>query len=263
MDSGSGCWTLRRPDGSAAQATRRRAARWRRLALVCALLATAPAPGAAQTPVYRAGWESAAAAVGAGALSLLPHALGLPRGRPACAPCDPASLPGIDRWVVGRNSRAAGTGSDLLLLGVAGGSLLASVNGVSATRARGDGAVLLNAVGWTALSTEWINALIHRNRPVLYSDGAVAASGERGSRESLPSGHTSIAFAAATAYAVMARRQHLPHATRNNVLLFAGATGVGALRVTAGRHFLTDVIAGAALGAGVGWLTARLHPTSP
>ena len=229
--------------------------------VVCAVLAVAPSAGAAQTPVYRAGWGSAATAIGAGALSLLPRAIGLPRGAPPCAPCNPASLPGIDRWVVGRNSRAAATGSDLLLLGVTGGGLLASVRGVSAARARGDAAVLVTAISWTAATTEWVKVLVHRNRPVLYSVGAVSAAGDRDNRESFPSGHTSIAFAAATSYAVMAHREHLPHATRNDILLYAGATGVGALRVAAGKHFMTDVIAGAALGVGVGWLTARIHPT--
>ena len=77
---------------------------------------------------------------------------------------------------------------------------------------------------------------------------------------SFPSGHTSMAFAAATSYLVLARRQHLRHATRNAVLLYVGAAGVGALRLEAGRHFPTDVLGGAALGTSVGWLVARFHP---
>ena len=36
-----------------------------------------------------------------------------------------------------------------------------------------------------------------------------------------------------------------------------------ALRVSAGQHFPTDVAGGAALGTGIGWLTARVHPTGP
>src|SRR5437899_1567722 len=72
-----------------------------------------------------------------------------------------------------------------------------------------------------------------------------------------------LAFAAATSYLVLARRQHLPHRTRNAILLYAGAVGVSALRVAAGKHFPTDVAAGAALGSGIGWLSATVHPTSP
>jgi membrane-associated phospholipid phosphatase len=62
---------------------------------------------------------------------------------------------------------------------------------------------------------------------------------------------------------MIAQREHLPHRTRNAILLYAGALGVAALRVAAGKHFPTDVAAGAALGTGMGWLAARLHPTVP
>ena len=39
--------------------------------------------------------------------------------------------------------------------------------------------------------------------------------------------------------------------------------GVAALRVSAGQHFPTDVIGGAVLGSGIGWLAATVHPTAP
>ncbi|HEY6110697.1 MAG TPA: phosphatase PAP2 family protein, partial [Gemmatimonadales bacterium] len=73
-------------------------------------------------------------------------------------------------------------------------------------------------------------------------------------------GHASVAFAAATAYATLAARQHLSHATRNTILLYAGAVAVSVLRVSGGRHFPTDVLGGAALGSGIGWVVGRLHP---
>jgi len=47
------------------------------------------------------------------------------------------------------------------------------------------------------------------------------------------------------------------------VLLYAGALGVSVLRVAAGKHFPTDVLGGAALGTGIGWLVAKVHPTQP
>jgi membrane-associated phospholipid phosphatase len=148
------------------------------------------------------------------------------------------------------------------LVGVAGGAMLAAASGVGPARARGNLAVLANAAAWTAAATEWLKVGVHRARPALYQDGAVQAAAEATNRKSLPSGHTSIAFATAVSYTTLARRQRMPHATRNSLLLLGGATGVGALRVLGGRHFSTDVLAGAALGAAIGWIAARLHPTT-
>jgi len=232
--------------------------RWTRHGLLIAWAGAAavPALGAAQAPAYRAGWGAWTVALGASGLAALPELLHLPRGAPPCAPCDPAGLPGIDRWVVGRASRAAGTGSNLVLLGVAGGGLLASGT-------RGNAAMIVNAVAFTSLATEWTKALVHRSRPIMYTSRAVGVMDDRDNRRSFPSGHTAAAFAAATSYAIMAHRQNLAHATRNDILLFAGAATVGSLRVAAGRHFVTDVLGGAVVGAGVGWLTARVYPTAP
>ena len=232
---------------------------------VCLLLGfAAPSPSAlaAQRAAYTAGWGDVATFGGAGLLAALPAELRLPHGPPPCAPCDPAGLWGIDRWAVHPVDAHAGRASDVLLLGVAGSAGLASVFGVPARQARGNAVVYLDAVALTGAATGWLKVLVHRSRPVLYTAGAAAAAGNHESRLSFPSGHTSYAFAAAMSYAVLARRQQLPHATRNSALLLIGAAGVGALRVAAHQHFPTDVVAGAALGGGIGWLVATLHPTT-
>src|SRR5207302_1450577 len=67
-----------------------------RSAVVFVWLFAAARPAASQTP-YRVTWWDAASVGTAGALSLIPVALNLPHGQPPCAPCDPASVPGIDR----------------------------------------------------------------------------------------------------------------------------------------------------------------------
>src|SRR5439155_994761 len=85
----------------------------------------------------------------------------------------------------------------------------------------------------------------------------------RENRQSFPSGHASLAFAAATSYLVMAQREQLPHRARNAALMYAGAASVAALRVAGGKHFPTDVIGGAVLGSAIGWLVARIHATVP
>jgi membrane-associated phospholipid phosphatase len=233
----------------------------RRLAVPLALLAAAR-PAATQSP-YRLGWQDAASVGVAALAAVIPPAAGLPHGAPPCAPCDPASLPGIDRVALHTFSGSAGTASNLALVGVVGWSGLASLDGATAAQVRGHAAVFANSLTWTLAAAEWVKVLAHRSRPVLYTAAAPAAASDPDSRSSLPSAHASLAFAAATSYLVMARRERLPHRTRNAVLLYGGALGVAILRVAAGQHFPTDVAAGAALGSGIGWLAARVHPTVP
>ena len=219
---------------------------------------------AAQAP-YRATWWDGASVVAAGALGLIPHAAGLPHGAPPCgnpAPCDPASLSGFDRIALHNFSGSAGTASTVGLVGVVAFAGFASLQGTTPAQARGDIAVLSNALGWTFAATEWVKVLAHRSRPVLYTAAAPAAASDVDNRKSFPSGHASVAFAAATSYVVMAGRERLPHRTRNAVLVYGAALGVAVLRVSAGKHFPTDVIGGAVLGSGIGWLAAAVHPTT-
>lgn len=235
----------------------------RTLAAALAVASCNAAGLAAQTaaPPYRVGWGDAASVTAAATIVLLGTRTAPPLS--LCAPCDRADLPGIDRGTVDLRSGFARGASHVVLIGVAGGALLAAVSGVGPARARGDAVVLVNAVAWTAAATEWLKVGVHRARPALYRTDAAEAATHADNRKSFPSGHTSTAFATAVAYTTLAQRQRLPHATRNSLLLLGGATGVGALRVIGGKHFPTDVLAGAALGSAIGWLVARLHPTTP
>jgi len=67
---------------------------------------------------------------------------------------------------------------------------------------------------------------------------------------SFPSGHTTVAFAAATVYA-MEYKDKLPWVPW---LAYSAASLIGVSRITENKHWLTDVVAGAALG----YLTGRL-----
>lgn len=235
------------------------------IAVTLALLLAARPASAQTVPVelYRVSWWDAASVSAGIALTIAPGALGLPEGGPSCAPCDPATLPGIDRWAVRPVSTPADVGSDIALLAVAGGAALAGLRSLPAEQWHGNFAVFANTATWTYATTEWSKVVIRRKRPVLYTEDAAAAAELRNSQMSMPSGHTALAFAAATSYFVMAGRQHLAHRTRNAALLYAGAVAVASLRVAAGKHFPTDVIAGAALGSAIGWLVPTIHPTSP
>src|SRR2546425_1772959 len=133
------------------------------------VLALSPRPIVGQEPAapYRVTWLDAVSVGTAGALYVLPAALGLPHGAPSCAPCDPASLPGVDRWALRPVSATAATASNLLLVGVAGSAAFLSVHGLAGAPARGNAAGLANSVARTAAPTEGVKGSVRRKRPGL------------------------------------------------------------------------------------------------
>ena len=66
---------------------------------------------------------------------------------------------------------------------------------------------------------------------------------------SFPSGHTTVAFAAATVFAMEYKNKPLVP-----ILAYSAASLIGVSRITENRHWATDVLSGAALG----YLTGRL-----
>lgn len=178
------------------------------------------------------------------ALYFTPHILDINNGPPPCAPCNRATVPWFDRWAIAEPRDAWAAGSTLLVAGigvVAGWDLLDDpASGSGDLVALGQSAAL--AVG----ATELMKAIAARNRPVLYSADATDAAMTLDAQRSWPSGHSAVAFALATSYALSAARAGGP-AWRRWVALLAAA-GVGGLRVAAGRHFPSDVVGGAAVG---------------
>jgi membrane-associated phospholipid phosphatase len=81
--------------------------------------------------------------------------------------------------------------------------------------------------------------------PYSYTDG-----------KSFPSGHTTLAFATATSLALEYKKWYI------TVPAFAWAASVGYSRMTLGKHYPTDVAAGAVIGIGSGylshWLTKKI-----
>jgi membrane-associated phospholipid phosphatase len=178
-------------------------------------------------------------------LYFTPHLLDINQGLPPCAPCDRATVPWFDRWVIAEPREAWAVGSTLLVVGIgvlAGWDLLD--NG---TRRTGDVAALTQSAAIAAGVTELVKAIAARNRPVLYTAGASEAAAALDAQRSWPSGHTAVAFALATSYALSVSREGGPAWRR--WAAWIAAAGVGSLRIAAARHFPSDVLAGAAVGA--------------
>ncbi|MBV9881011.1 MAG: phosphatase PAP2 family protein [Gemmatirosa sp.] len=115
-------------------------------------------------------------------------------------------------------------------------------------------------------ATALVKLIAGRQRPNVLSgdaDDFAPGHGYHAGRSSFPSGHTTAAFAFASAVATDVRATH-PHAARvATPLLYGAATLVGAARVYDDKHWASDVAVGAAVGTLAGRVTtayARRHP---
>lgn len=228
------------------------------LALAHPLSAQQLAPPAAR---FRASLAPAALSLGTtSALWIAAHVWRDQLPHATCAPCDASRLWGVDRSILGPVRGGPALASDVTLaVAVAGaGTLLASGNGSSATRG-GDLAVFAQALSATGALASWAKVAFHRPRPVRYLAGA-ASPLDAGDGLSFPSGHASMAFAAAAAYASIQHRRGGAVPRTATALLVSAAATTAVLRVSARRHFPTDVVAGAVLGSAVGWIVPAVYP---
>lgn len=112
----------------------------------------------------------------------------------------------------------------------------------------------------TSGTKDLLKAGISRYRPYVYF-GGVPAGQENDYYDSFPSGHTAFAFLGATFLAVTFALEY-PDSPWKIPVIAAGytiATGVGIFRIASGCHFLTDVLAGAAVGSLFGGLVPVIH----
>lgn len=128
------------------------------------------------------------------------------------------------------------------------------------------GAAYGSAIGATALTAGLAKLGARRARPYTYNrhpDVVAFTRDAYGNNFSFFSGHTSMAFAAATSGAMLFAATTTSDRARLGVWAGAGAlaSATGVLRIRAGQHFPTDVMVGAAIGTmfGVG-LTYAIAP---
>jgi membrane-associated phospholipid phosphatase len=107
---------------------------------------------------------------------------------------------------------------------------------------------------------ELLKHTINRNRPYSYF-GSIPPGKEDDYDDSFPSGHTALAFMAA-GFLTSTFSTEFPQSRWKAPVIAASysiAMAVGAGRILSGSHFLTDVIAGAAIGSLYGYLIPHLH----
>jgi undecaprenyl-diphosphatase len=122
------------------------------------------------------------------------------------------------------------------------------------------GVMYAEAFAFTVGTVVLLKNAIIRYRPYMYADG-VPSGKEDDYHNSFPSGSTAYAFLGAGFVSATYSRE-FPE-SRWKIPVIAGsytlATGVASMRILSGSHFLSDVLAGAAIGTLCGWLVPAFH----
>jgi membrane-associated phospholipid phosphatase len=225
------------------------------------------------------GWILASAGLGLASLGHIMSAHVDSITREEIRTLSPGSVNSFDRSAIGNWSPEWAGRSDAFRMGAIGAGLL--VLGVEGSRAAIDGrsddaiklaAMLGEVVLLTTGATYATKVLAGRRRPFLFDQSLsveeryeIASSGEDDPTSSFFSGHSSGAFAVATFASTVFQDIHgtsgWSHLVWGSTLSLASLTAYA--RVKAGVHYPSDVIAGALVGAGIGYLVPRLHRKSP
>jgi membrane-associated phospholipid phosphatase len=99
-----------------------------------------------------------------------------------------------------------------------------------------------------------------RYRPYMYMDGMPGGK-EDDYHDSLPSGAASLAFLGASFLSATFSNEYDESKWRLPLIIGSHglAAGVASMRIAAGAHFVTDALAGAAIGSFYGWVLPFLH----
>jgi membrane-associated phospholipid phosphatase len=176
--------------------------------------------------------------------------------------CDKKDLNFVDRPFAGRYAPAWSTASDfgMAALGVAPVLVLTPDQGF--LNMLNDSVVIYQSALLATMLSGVASLGASRGRPYTYGDKAPVEvrEGPEGSL-SYFSGHAAFSFAMSTSLFWSVHRRHRNSLFSWSVLGVGTATAsfVALARVMGGKHFPTDALAGAAIGASVGTLIPALH----
>lgn len=193
-------------------------------------------------------------------------AAGSAAAQPITVPAPECTVNALDCVAIDNFSATADATSDALFVtSIAAPVALELGRGLDDDSAR-RGIAYGSAVGSTALLALVTKLTVRRERPYTHNpdpDVQRFAKAAYDRDHSFFSGHTSIAFAAATSSGVLHNAVATGDRTRYGIWATSGAlaAATGMLRVRSGRHYPTDVLVGAAVGtaAGIG-LTLAIAP---
>lgn len=180
-----------------------------------------------------------------------------------CAPlCDEDDVNAFDAFAAGYYDDGWATASDITLAGTVALGVIALFVDQRTVSAFSDLLVVTEAILLTSAVVTVLKFAVRRPRPYLYSEKAPES--KRSDAEaalSLPSLHVATAAALTTSVFDVLFARH-PKSPWTWAFLGVGTVATGAVaagRILSGRHFLSDVLIGAGIGAGIGFLVPALH----
>lgn len=235
------------------------------LALLLAPVAGRPAPAVptdpAPEPPPDTRWLDAAITLGAGGAWFGLH-LASPALVETRCPCTRGEVNAFDRFAVDEHLSFGEPLADGLLAAGLAASLAAVALDGPADERLDDALIVLQSAAIAGLLNAGLKVAVGRPYPYMY--GPAPYPGQNGdgvNYASFPSGHTAAPMAAAVSAAYLFARRN-PRSGWRWVVWTVGpalALAAGAAQVSAANHFPSDVIGGALIGAGVGWLDPWLH----
>ncbi len=177
---------------------------------------------------------------------------------------DPATINSFDRSATRRWSPGAAKASDVMVYTTMAAPISLALTDHGSRQAGTLGVMYLETLLLQGGLTFLAKNLFARTRPYVYNDDPdipLSLKMEKTSQRSFYSGHTSSAFASMVFLAGVFERLYPDSDARGWVWggCLAAATTTGYLRYAAGRHYPTDILIGAAMGAFVGYLVPTLH----
>ena len=181
---------------------------------------------------------------------------------PSCAPhCDPKHVNRFDRGAAGNYDPSWSTVGDIATASTLVMPLLVIAADEGVGNGLSDDLVVAEAALVTSAAQVWLSFAVSRPRPRVYSERApLEERTDANAARSFFSGH--VANTMATSVTALRTLQRLNQPTLAWATFGAGVLGtgmVGVSRVLSGSHFPSDVLVGAALGAGVGLALPAMH----
>jgi len=232
------------------------------LFLLCAsTTATGQQQGSGESAGLAGEWGIA---VGMGLLWIGPDLFKADLAPESCRWCDTDpygawSPLGIDRTAANlfrwEESNAPALASDILAFALLPAGLVGTTyahRGEADKRFGEDLALMAQAVAAAGILNQAVKYTVGRRRPYAHADSPPFTS-DPDQNLSFYSGHTSAAFAQVAALSTILFKERSPMAPWSLAIGVPLAAGVGWLRMSADKHYLTDVLTGALLGSLIGW----------